>query len=96
MKKIDKINCLPQKVLPSIFDDSLSTIELLSKIITTVNSLIDSLNSGFTEEFEKYFNSVMINAIYNEENETITLKRELIAGDGVHVFNASTNTMTIE
>ena len=84
-----------QKILPLVYDDSLSYYELLCKVVAKLNELIVSINNGLKEAIDTYFNNVMVDAIYDEETETITLKKELIVGDGVHTYSAETNTMTI-
>lgn len=43
---------------------------------------------------DKYFNSFMMNAIYDEDTETITLEQTIIA-DGTHEYNAGERTITI-
>lgn len=43
---------------------------------------------------DKYFNSVMIQAIYDKENETIILQKQL-SGEGVHTYDAEKQTMII-
>lgn len=43
---------------------------------------------------DKYFNSFMMNAIYDEGMETITLEQTILA-DGNHEYNAGERTITI-
>ena len=43
---------------------------------------------------DKYFNSFMMKAIYNEDTETITLEQTILA-DGSHEYNAGERTITI-
>ncbi len=90
-----KIGYCP-KILPLVYDDSLSYYEAICKMVSKLNELIENYNDGFSETFDKYFNSVMIDAIYDEATSTITLKKELIVGDGIHTYSANTKTMTIE
>lgn len=56
----------------------------------------DNLNveDEIKAKVDKYFNSVMIQAIYDKENETIILQKEL-SGDGIHTYNAGNQTMVI-
>ena len=88
-----------QKILPLVYDDSLSYYEAICKFQSKLNEIINItnglINGGIDEAIDKYFNSVMIDAIYNEQTETIILKKELIVGDGVHTYSAETKTMTI-
>lgn len=55
----------------------------------------NDFKDALDEYMNKYFNSFMMNAIYNEETETITLQQELIA-DGIHVYNQEERSITIE
>lgn len=45
-------------------------------------------------QVDKYFNSVMIQATYDKENETIILQKQL-SSDGVHTYDAAKQTMFI-
>ena len=95
-----KLECCVHKILPLVYDDSLSYYEVLCKVIAKVNELGEFISETLEEDvkaiIDKYFNSIMIDALYDESNETITLKKELIAGDGLHTYSASNTTMTIE
>ena len=88
-----------QKILPLVYDESLSYYEAICKFQSKLNEIINVTNEfisgGIDEAIDKYFNNVMIDAIYDEQTETIILKKELIVGDGVHVYSAETKTMTI-
>ena len=68
-------------------------LRTVEKLRIDVEELI---NGGMSRLIDEYFNKVMVDAIYDEETETITLKKELIVGDGNHVYNMGTNTMSIE
>lgn len=56
----------------------------------------DNLNveDEIKAQVDKYFNSVMIQAIYDKDSKTITLQKQL-SGDGVHIYDAGTLTMKI-
>ena len=56
----------------------------------------DNLNveDEIKAQVDKYFNSVMIQAIYDSDSKTITLQKQL-KGDGMHVYDAVTDTMRI-
>lgn len=59
-----------QKVLPLVYDDSLSYYELLCKVVTYINSIIDNLNSitGEIELLKKEFNELKNYLENNLEN----------------------------
>lgn len=78
------------KILPLSYDESLSYYEQLCKITYTVNELVEVFNDDLDgiiaavseilqnkidEYINNNFDNLMMNAIYNEENETITLKK---------------------
>lgn len=69
------------KILPLIYDDSLSYYEQVCKLTTKMNEIIDFINTGANEALKEYidtqFNNLIINAIYNENTETITLKKDV-------------------
>lgn len=69
------------KILPLTYDDSLSYYEQVCKLTTKMNEIIDFINIGANEALKEYidtqFNNLIINAIYNENTETITLKKDV-------------------
>ena len=71
-------------ILPLVFDDSLSYYEVISKIMYTVNQLIEASTGDINAAIEKYidehFNDLMIMAIYNAETETIILREGTVTG----------------
>lgn len=90
---MEKINYVPnyrcQKILPLVYDDSLSYLEYLGKLTGKMNEIIDNINDEFKtvilQEINKIFNDIMIGAIYNEDEETIYLKRETIVNGDKHM-----------
>lgn len=81
---MNKINNIPyyrcQKILPLVYDDSLSYYENLCKLTSKMNEIIDDMNDGFealiSQKIDEFFNKIMIDAIYNESEETIYLKKK--------------------
>lgn len=71
-------------ILPLVFDDSLSYYEVISKIMYTVNQLIEASTGDINAAIEKYidehFNDLMIMAIYDEKTETIILRTGTLTG----------------
>lgn len=64
--------------------------------IKEFRSWFDNLNveDEIKAQVDKYFNSVMIQATYDKENETIILQKQL-SSDGVHTYDAGNQTMVI-
>lgn len=66
-----------QKVLPLVYDESLSYYEQLCKLTHSMNKLIDVVNNTIDDtikEFvDKQFNNIMLNTMYDSESETLTL-----------------------
>lgn len=81
---MNKINNIPyyrcQKILPLVYDDSLSYYENLCKLTSKMNEIIDDINDGFealiSQKIDEFFNKIMIDAIYNASEETIYLKKK--------------------
>lgn len=75
MNKIPRFSCSP--ILPLTFNDSLSYYEQLSKLVYTINQLIQAFNGGIDEKIESYINAhfdeLMMNAVYDAATETIIL-----------------------
>lgn len=67
------------KVLPLSYDDSLSYYEQVCKLTNKMNEIISVINGDIVERIDNYidehFNSLMINAIYDESTETIILEK---------------------
>ena len=55
MKKLEHFNFWCQKVLPLVYDDSLSYYEVLCKVVEAINSIIEDSNSIITniEELQR-------------------------------------------
>lgn len=92
-KTIDTIKpMLCEKVLPTVYDNSLSYYEVLCKLTEKINEVIERINDNFSSEItdaiDKYFNNIMMKAIYDSTTETITLEKELSA-EGEHVYNVA-------
>lgn len=101
MKQIGRINrfcCFPS--LPSAYSDSLSYYEELSKLVNKMNEIIDAMNEDYTkliqEYLDKYFDSIMIDATYNESTETLILSKEISSAGSEHVYLNDTNTIEVK
>lgn len=97
MNKINKINVCCQKVLPLVYDESLSYYEVLCKVIQKLNELI-KINNNIRDEIHKEYVEILESAktvteavasVTNMRDEVLTLKQatEQYASDVVTVYN---------
>lgn len=67
------------KILPLTYDDSLSYYEQVCKLTNKMNEIVDFINGDISERIQNYiderFDTLMINAIYDESTETIILEK---------------------
>lgn len=97
MNKINKINVCCQKVLPLVYDESLSYYEVLCKVIQKLNELI-KINNNIRDEVHSDYLAVLESAkvateavasVTTMRDEILTLKQatEQYAHDVVTVYN---------
>lgn len=82
--------CLGTAVMPTVYSDSLSYYEDLCKCQEKINEIIKDINSNLSDYIDRNFNKLMVNAIYDSENETILLKKELISSTCLHTYSNDT------
>ena len=97
MNKINKINVCCQKVLPLVYDESLSYYEVLCKVIQKLNELI-KINNNIRDEIHKEYVEILeavktvtetVASVTAMRDEVLTLKQatEQYANDVVTVYN---------
>ena len=97
MNKINKINVCCQKVLPLVYDESLSYYEVLCKVIQKLNELI-KINNNIRDEVHSDYLAVLegakvateaVASVTTMRDEVLTLKQatEQYAHDVVTVYN---------
>lgn len=97
MNKINKINVCCQKVLPLVYDESLSYYEVLCKVIQKLNELI-KINNNIRDEIHKEYIEILeavktvtetVASVTAMRDEVLTLKQatEQYANDVVTVYN---------
>lgn len=73
----------------------LKTVTDAKNTLDNINKRVDDIiNDEVKKDVEKFFNSIMIDAIYDSETETITLNKEVVA-DGEHVYNIETKSIEV-
>ena len=69
------------KILPLTYDDSLSYYEQLCKLTSKMNEIVNFINTNVDDALKEYidaqFDNLIIDAIYDENTETITLKKDV-------------------
>ena len=97
MNKINKINVCCQKVLPLVYDESLSYYEVLCKVIQKLNELI-KINNNIRNEIHREYVEILeavktvtetVASVTSMRDEVLTLKQatEQYAHDVVTVYN---------
>lgn len=97
MAKIDKISTCCQKVLPLVYDESLSYYEVLCKVQQKLNELI-KINNNIRDEIHKEYVDILeavktvtetVTSVTAMRDEVLTLKQatEQYANDVVTVYN---------
>lgn len=97
MNKINKINVCCQKVLPLVYDESLSYYEVLCKVIQKLNELI-KINNNIRDEIHKEYVEILeavktvtetVATVTAMRDEVLTLKQatEQYANDVATVYN---------
>lgn len=101
----EKLRFWCQKVLPLVYDDSLSYYEVLCKIANTLNILIDNNNKlpeyieekiieyVTSDDFEDVLKKYM--AHYVEDEHKIVFGGDIIISEGDHVYTEKNKTITI-
>lgn len=71
--RVDRIKFWCQKILPLVYDDSLSYYEVLDKVVDKLNETIDYVNDDVLIEIQNFINEYFMKITYNETTETINL-----------------------
>ena len=99
--KQDLFDCYCQKVLPLVYDDSLSYYEVLCKVIHKLNELIE-INNTIRDDIHKEYVEMLeavktvteaVASVTSARDEVLTLKQatEQYANDVVTVYNETVN-----
>lgn len=63
-----------QKVLPLVYDDSLSYYEVLCKVRDKLNEVIEYVQTTFLAKADEVISSYYVDVTYDRTNETINLE----------------------
>lgn len=70
---IDKLRYWSHKILPLVYDDSLSYYEVLSKMRAKINEIIDYVQDNIENEIRAIIGSAFLDVSYDELTETLIL-----------------------
>lgn len=85
------------KVLPTVFEDSLSYYEVLCKYGKYIEELYGIIDGGILEYIEKNLNSLIFKCSYNESEEEILFSHEVVtSGEDIHVYDDNTDTIYVK
>ena len=70
---IDKLRYWSHKILPLVYDDSLSYYEVLRKMRAKINEIIDYVQDNIEEEIRAIIGSAFLDVSYDELTETLIL-----------------------
>ena len=65
-----------QKVLPLVYDDSLSYYEVLSKVVAKLNEIIMFVQTTVLDDIKGLISQYFVDLTYNESTETINFTME--------------------
>lgn len=95
-KKIEPFKFWAHKIMPLVYDDSLSYYEVLCKVVAKLNEVVEYINGNVSKLIKEILAQALFGALYIEDEECIVLQSDLIqVGDGVHTFDPTTKTMSI-
>lgn len=88
-----KMCCTP--ILPTAYGDTLSYYEEICKLTEKMNEIIADINDNLTNYIRNNFNNIMIDSIYDEDNERIVLSKEIIVTSDTHSYSSETKTIKV-
>lgn len=83
------------QILPTAYGDALSYYEEICKLTEKMNEIIADINDNLTNYIRNNFNNIMIDSIYDEDNERIVLSKEIIVTSDTHSYSSETKTIKV-
>ena len=78
---IGKIRACCYKILPLVYDQTLSYYETLCKVVDKINEVIDYVDNKLVERIETLVSDVIIEDSYDAETETLTITLDVSRGE---------------
>ena len=70
---IKQLKFIAHKILPLVYDESLSYYEVLCKVVSKVNEVIQYVQTGVIENIQQVVSTLVVDAVYDESTETLTI-----------------------
>lgn len=68
---------IAHKILPLVYDESLSYYEVLCKVVAKVNEVIEFVEAGLYENIREVISDLIIDYAYDSTTETLTINIDL-------------------
>lgn len=81
--------------IPTAYAETMSYYEYLRKVIKELQKLENDFYNMFDAKVLEFFNQIMPNVIYKEDEECIYFSFSKISGGDTHVYDSETKTMSI-
>ena len=65
---------IAHKILPLVYDESLSYYEVLCKVVAKVNEVIDYVDAVLINNIREIVSTLVVDATYDESTETLTIE----------------------
>lgn len=70
---INKIRFYAYKILPLVYDQSLSYYETVCKCVAKINEIIGYVEGAFLDNIKEVISDIVLDAVYDESTETLTI-----------------------
>lgn len=71
--KVQPLRFFSQKVLPLVYDNSLSYYEVLEKVVYKLNEVIEFVDTSISERIAELVQQYFVSITYDSSNEQIDL-----------------------
>ena len=74
---MNPLKFIAHKILPLVYDESLSYYEVLCKVVAKVNEVIEFVEAGLYENIREVISDLIIDYAYDSTTETLTINIDL-------------------
>lgn len=79
---IGKIKNYCYRILPLVYDQTLSYYETLCKVVDKINEVIDFVDNSLKTEIQAIVSKLVIDTAYDAETETLTILLDTDTDEG--------------